>query len=69
MNSHSRWDDLRHDIKAKSASLQTAAGLLGGGPASERRELLALMGQAARDIARCVCELEQELAAGAGSPE
>ena len=60
-----RWDDLRHDIKAKSVSLQTAVGLLRDSPASERRELLALMAQAAGDIARYVSELQRELDGGA----
>ena len=61
MEEHGRWDELRHDIKSKSASLQSAAGLLREAPAAERRELLALMAAAARDLSRYVTELEGEL--------
>jgi hypothetical protein len=65
MRPSSRWDDLRHDIKAKSVSLQTAVGLLRDSPVSERREILALMSGAARDILRYLSELEKELGSGA----
>jgi len=65
MDQASRWDELRHDIKAKSVSLQTAVGLLRDSPPSECREIVALMAEAARDIARYVGELEKELDGGA----
>jgi hypothetical protein len=61
MAERSRFDELRHDIKSKSVSLQNAVDLLRGSPASERREIVALMRQAAGDIVRFVAELEKEL--------
>lgn len=60
MAQRSKWDELRHDIKSKSVSLQGAVDLLRDCPASERREILTLMADAARDIARYVSELEKE---------
>lgn len=64
MDPRSRWDELRHDIKAKSVSLQAAVALLRDGPVAERREILGLMNTAAKDILRYVSELEKELGAG-----
>lgn len=68
MEQRTRWDELRHDIKSKSVSLQSAVDLLRDCPASERPEIIALMAAAARDIARYVSELEKELAGGKGTP-
>ena len=64
MNPQSKWENLRHDIKSKSVSLQTAVGLLQDRPVSEKREILALMSEAAKDILRYVSELEKELGSG-----
>jgi hypothetical protein len=64
MEQQTRWDELRHDIKSKSVSLQTAVDLLRDSALPERREILALMAAAARDIARYVSELEKELDGG-----
>jgi hypothetical protein len=68
MKQQTRWDELRHDIKSKSVSLQTAVDLLRDSPPSERREILSLMAAVARDVARYVSELEKELDGGKGAP-
>ena len=61
-------DRLLHDIKSKSQSLQTGVGLLQGGPAPEKRQqILALMKEAAQDVARYLAELETKMASGAES--
>jgi len=65
MSAPTKWDDLLHDIKAKSVSLQTAVGLLRDSAPAEKREVLALMNQAARDILRYLAEVEKEMESGA----
>ena len=64
MAERTKWDELRHDIKAKSVSLQSAVDLLRDSPRNERPEILALMAQAARDISRYVDELQREVDSG-----
>ena len=61
MEERTRWDELRHDIKSKSVSLQNAVDLLRDAASEEKKEILELMAQAARDLARYVSELEKEL--------
>jgi len=65
MSPQSKWDNLLHDIKAKSMSLHTAVGLLRDGAPAERREILTLMNEAARDILRYLSEVENEMESGA----
>ena len=65
MNPQSKWDDLLHDIKAKSMSLHIAVGLLRDGAPSEKREVLTLMNAAAQDILRYLSEVEKEMGSGA----
>jgi hypothetical protein len=48
-----------HDLESKSASLKSAARLLRDCPPAERREMLALMRNAAKEIVTCLDEMEK----------
>ncbi|MFA6093652.1 MAG: hypothetical protein WCU88_08855 [Elusimicrobiota bacterium] len=61
MTQESKWNILRHDIKAKSLSLRSAADLIKDCPTEEKRQIIALMSEAAEDLTRYVAELGKEL--------
>ena len=52
---------LLHDIKAKCASLNSAAKLLGGSPPGEAKELLSLMAKGAGELADALARLRGRL--------
>lgn len=55
-------DDLRklyHDLASKCASLKSAVPILRASQPEERKEILALMTEAANTILKCLSELDQ----------
>jgi hypothetical protein len=67
MEKQTKLDTLRHNIKGKSSSLRGAVDILRDCTSSEKREIVALMAEAARDLVRYVSELEKELDNGGAS--
>ncbi|PIR18751.1 MAG: hypothetical protein COV48_05790 [Elusimicrobia bacterium CG11_big_fil_rev_8_21_14_0_20_64_6] len=57
--------DLLHDVGCSCTAIRDAAALLGKAPVAERRELLKLMAEAARKLARRLGEAQREIAPGA----
>ncbi|MFA5161905.1 MAG: hypothetical protein WC421_06630 [Elusimicrobiales bacterium] len=55
--------DIYHGLESKAASLKSAVRLLRDCPPEEKREMIALMREAAQDIQRYLAELEKILSA------
>lgn len=51
-----KLEKLIHDVRSKCDSLRSAAGLLRGAAPAEREELLGLMAEQARSLARLLAE-------------
>jgi len=52
---------LLHDLRSRSTSLKSAADIFRDCSADEKREMLALMEGAAKDISKCLGELKKTL--------
>lgn len=59
MESKPEIKKLLHDIESKTAGLKSAAKLLKECSPKEKKELLILMQQSAKDILACLIELEK----------
>jgi hypothetical protein len=62
MSEHRSWDkleDLIHDVNSACCSLKEAASILHKASPAEARELLTLMNQQARDLARSIADADQ----------
>ncbi len=53
-------DKIYHDLKSKSGNIRSAADLLRNCPSEKKREIIALMREAAQGIIKLLAELEAE---------
>ena len=61
MNPRPEPDKLLHDLESKCASLKSGARLLRECPPAEKREMLALMNEAAQDVLRYLSEFKNQI--------